>query len=187
MAKPQHGTTATQAACLFEVLGEAKAKDFFRKLKGNGVQIAPGNKQVAEWVAAGRTPTGKQAVVGTTDTDDAIDQVRAGRDVAIVFPDAAGGEGRMGTLFIPNTIMLIKNSPNPAGGRKLIDFLLSPAVEKKLAEGPSAQIPLNPEVEAELPPAIEAGRKAKAMKVDWLKSAELWGRSQEFLTKEFTT
>src|SRR5262249_2565947 len=48
MAKPQFGTTATQAACLFDVLGESKAKDYYKGLKDNGVQLAPGNKQVAE-------------------------------------------------------------------------------------------------------------------------------------------
>jgi iron(III) transport system substrate-binding protein len=184
MAKPQFGTTATQAACLFEVLGEEKARTFFTGLKANDVHLAPGNKQVAEWVGRGRTSTGKPAVIGTTDTDDAIDEVRARRDVAILFPDSAGG-GRMGTLFIPNTLMRIKGSPNADGAKKLIDYLLGPEVEKKLAEGPSAQIPLNPEVEAKLPPAIEAGRKAKAMRVDWLKAAELWDKSQEFLTREF--
>lgn len=188
MAKPQFGTTATQAACLFEVLGEEKAKEFFTSLKANEVHLAPGNKQVAEWVGRGQTPTGKPAAIGTTDTDDALDEVRAGREVAIIFPDSAGAEGsRLGTLFIPNTLMLIKGAPNPDGARKLIDFLLGPDVEQKLAEGPGAQIPLNPQVRTKLPAAIEAGRKAKAMQVDWLAAAELWDKSQAFLTKEFAT
>jgi iron(III) transport system substrate-binding protein len=183
MAKPTFGTTATQAACLFSVLGEGKAKGFYTGLKDNGVQLAPGNKQVAEWVGRGVTPRGRPAAVGLTDTDDAIDQVRAGRDVAIVFPDS--DEGGIGTLFIPNTLALLKDAPNAEGGRKLIDFLLSAEVEQKLAEGPAAQIPLNPDVKAELPAAIEAGRKAKAMRVDWARAAEAWQRSQEFLTKTF--
>lgn len=100
MAKPQFGTTATQAACLFEVLAQQKAKDFFKRLKDNGVHLAPGNKQVAEWVGQGKTPTGQPAAVGTTDTDDAIDEVKAGRDVAIVFP-YVGGEGAHGNHFHP--------------------------------------------------------------------------------------
>jgi iron(III) transport system substrate-binding protein len=183
MAKPTFGTTATQAACLFSVLGETKAKAYYSGLKDNGVHLAPGNKQVAEWVGRGVTPTGKPAAVGVTDTDDAIDEVRAGRNVAILFPDA--DEGGMGTLFIPNTLVLIKDAPNAEGGRKLIDFLLSAEIERKLAEGPSAQIPLNPEVKATLPAAIDAGRKAKAMRVDWEKAADSWQKSQEFLTKEF--
>ena len=51
MAKPQFGTTATQAACLFEVLGPDAAKRFYRGLKANDVTIVAGNKQVAQGVA----------------------------------------------------------------------------------------------------------------------------------------
>ncbi|MGL4552815.1 MAG: extracellular solute-binding protein, partial [Gemmataceae bacterium] len=182
MAKPLFGTTAAHAASLFQVLGDARARAFFTALKGNGVQIAPGNKQVAEWVGRGRTPAGQPAAVGVTDTDDAIDEVRAGRDVAIVFPDAGGG---MGTLFIPNTLMLIRGAPNAERGRRLIDFLLGPGVEKRLAEGPGAQIPLNPGGVAELPAAIAAGRDAAPMRVDWVRAADAWDGSQAFLAREF--
>src|SRR2546421_145587 len=35
MAKPLFGTSATQAACLFEVLGPDKAKDFYHGLRDN--------------------------------------------------------------------------------------------------------------------------------------------------------
>src|SRR5262245_41823825 len=48
IAKPQFGTTATQAACLFEVLGPDAARDFYRGMKANDVRIVPGNKQAAE-------------------------------------------------------------------------------------------------------------------------------------------
>ena len=59
IAKPQFGTTATQAACLFEVLGPDAARAFYRGLKANDVQIVPGNKQAAEAVASRATsPSG---------------------------------------------------------------------------------------------------------------------------------
>src|SRR5207302_1688196 len=73
MAKPQFGTSATQAACLFEVLGAERAREFYKGLHQNAVALVPGNKQVAEGVAAG------QFDVGITDTDDAIAEVEAGR------------------------------------------------------------------------------------------------------------
>ena len=60
--------------------------------------------------------------------------------VAIVYPDQ--GDGQLGTLFIPNTLALIKDSPNPEAAEKLLDYLLSSDVERRLADGPSAQIPL---------------------------------------------
>jgi iron(III) transport system substrate-binding protein len=185
MARPQFGTTATQAACLFEVLGPDKAKAYLSALKDNGVQLAPGNKQVAEWVAAGTTPTGKPVAVGMTDTDDAIGEVKAGRDTAIVFPDREGGRGRMGTLFIPNTLCILKGCPDPAGARRLVDYLLSEEVEKRLAEGPGAQVPLNPAVRADLPPQIETPAGVTVMRVDWARAAELWDEAQAFVTRTF--
>jgi iron(III) transport system substrate-binding protein len=185
MAKPQFGTTATQAACLFEVLGTDKAKDFYRALRDNGVALVPGNKQVAEGVGQGNY------AFGVTDTDDAIEEVKAGRPVAIVFPDRDGDKDnpRMGTLFLPNTVAVIKGCPNPAGAKRLVDYLLSAEVEKQLAESESHQIPLNPQVKAELPKEIErpkdAGGTVKSMQVDFGKATDLWDEVQTFLRNEF--
>jgi iron(III) transport system substrate-binding protein len=176
MAKPLFGTTATHAACLFQALGREKAKEYFRGLKANGVHILSGNKQVAESVAAG------QFAVGLTDTDDAIIEVEAGKPVAIVFPDARG----IGTLFIPNSVMIMKGGPNPDAARKLVDFLLSAEVEKRLAESASRQIPLNPKVQAKLPPSIQTPASTKAMAVDFEQAASLWEEVQEFLRQEFS-
>jgi iron(III) transport system substrate-binding protein len=186
MARPQFGTSATQAACLFEVLGSKRARQYYLDLKANDVQLAPGNKQAAEWVGAGRTPRGQEIVIGVTDTDDAMAEVRAGHDVAIIYPDrdAPAGSG-LGTLFIPNTLAMLRGAPNPDGARRLIDYLLSAQVEKRLAEGESYQVPLNPEVKATLPPAIETPRKVRKMEVDFPKAADLWEEVQTFLRREF--
>ncbi|MFL5340008.1 MAG: extracellular solute-binding protein, partial [Gemmataceae bacterium] len=144
MAKPLFGTTATQAACLFAVLGPDAAKEYYTKLAENGVRIVPGNKQSAEAVSRG------EVAIGMTDTDDAMEELEGGHPVTIVFSDAEKDTARpeMGTLFIPNTVALIKGAPNTDGGRRLIDFLLSAEVEAKLAANASHQIPLNPQVEA---------------------------------------
>jgi iron(III) transport system substrate-binding protein len=180
MAKPNYGTSATQAACLFDVLGPEKAKLFYLDLKKNDVNIVPGNKQVADGVSEG------QFAVGVTDTDDAIGEVATGKPVAIIFPDRdAPKESRMGTLFIPNTVAIIRGSPNPAGARQLVDFLLSPEVESKLAEAESHQIPMNPQVHAELPKEFATRKTAKAMDVDFEKAAGLWDEVQDFLRNEF--
>lgn len=182
MAKPTHGTTATQAVCLFEVLGPEAAKAFYRGLKANEVKILPGNKQVAEAVGRG------EVAVGLTDTDDAMDEIKAGKPVAMIFPDAAGGtaeQPRLGTLLIPNTVAIVKNGPNTLGAKQLIDYLLSPAVEEALAKAGGYQIPLNPEVKVELPAALEPVRQAKPMQVDFAKAADLWETAQAFLRDEF--
>jgi iron(III) transport system substrate-binding protein len=186
MAKPEFGTSATQAVCLFEVLTPKVAKKYYHDLYDNGVQITPGNKQAAEWVGQGRSPKGDVVAVAVTDTDDALEEVKAGSDVVILFPDRDGDpKSRMGTLFLPNTVAVMKNCPNPEGARKLVDFLLSADVEAKLAESDSHQIPLNPEVKATLPDAIKDGRTAHPMDVDFDKAADLWDEAQTFLRNEF--
>jgi iron(III) transport system substrate-binding protein len=185
MAKPQFGTTATQAACLFEVLGREKAKEFYLGLKQNGIQLVAGNKQVAQGVAQG------QFAVGLTDTDDAIIEVEAGKPVAIIFPDreASADLPRMGTLFIPNTLAIIRGCPDPVGARRLVDYLLGSDVERKLAESESHQIPLNPSAKAALPEEIlrpeGAGGSVKPMQVNFDKAADLWEEVQSFLRNEF--
>jgi iron(III) transport system substrate-binding protein len=187
MAKPSFGTSSTQAACLFDVLGPDRAKEFYRGLKANGVHVAPGNKQVAEWVAQGHTPLGQPVAVGVTDTDDALGMIEVGAPVAMIFPDRdRPKDDRMGTLFIPNTLSIIKGGPNRTAARKLVDFLLSGEMEGRLAESGGRQIPLNPEVTASLPPGMATPATAKPMNVDWARAADCWKESQEFLRQEFT-
>jgi iron(III) transport system substrate-binding protein len=186
MAQPQYGTSATQAVCLFQVLGSERAKKFYLDLKTNGVQIAPGNKQVAEWVGQGRTPAGQEVAVGITDTDDAMEEVRAKHDVAIIYPDRdSATDSKLGTLFIPNSLAILKGAPNPGGARRLIDYLLSADVEKQLAEGESHQVPLNPEVKASLPPQIETPKTVRSMQVDFEKAADLWAEAEKVVIQEF--
>lgn len=177
LAKPLFGTTATHAACLFAVWGDEAAQEFFRRVKANDVQILAGNKQVALAVAAG------QLAWGWTDTDDAIIEIEKGMPVAIVYPDQ--GEGQLGTLFIPNTLAIIRGGPNPLAARQLVDYLLSPQVEDKLAQGPSAQIPLHPESTAT--PRVETPATVKSMQVDFEAAARKWDRAAEFLREQFTT
>jgi iron(III) transport system substrate-binding protein len=185
MAKPTDGTSASQGVCLFEVLGAERAREFYRGLKANGVHIVAGNKDAAVGVGEGRF------AVGMTDTDDAIAEVKAGQPVVIVYPDREGHKDypRLGTLYLPNTLAILRGSPNPEAARQLVTYLLRPEVEKRLAESASHQIPVNPEAKAELPPEIErprdAGGTVKRMEVDFGKAADLWGEAQTFLIDQF--
>jgi iron(III) transport system substrate-binding protein len=172
IAKPAFGTTAMHAACLFEALGAERAQRFYRELRSNAT-VLPGNKDVALAVAAG------QFAVGFTDTDDAIVEAKRGQPVAIVYPDQQG----MGTLFFPNTVSMVKGGPNPDAARRLIDYLLSPGVETRLAEGPSAQIPVNASVDTL--PEVSTPRTIKPMRVDFEKAAARWKGVQAFLRNEF--
>lgn len=174
IAKPLFGTTATHAVCLFVAWGDAEAKEFFDGVKRNA-RIMSGNKQVAEAVAAG------MLAFGITDTDDALVEIERGMPVAIVYPDQEAGQ--VGTLFIPNTLALIKGSPNSKQAEKLVDYLLSGDVERKLADGPSGQIPLREGVAAS--PRVKTPGEVRAMDVDWKAAAEKWDVVAEFLKTEF--
>ncbi|OHB78209.1 MAG: hypothetical protein A2W31_11175, partial [Planctomycetes bacterium RBG_16_64_10] len=105
IAKPLFGTTATHAACLFAALGEKPAQEFFQRIKDNGIRIESGNKQVAVSVATGQT------AFGLTDTDDALAMIDQGHPVTMVYPDQQADQ--LGTLFIPNTLAIIKGCPHP--------------------------------------------------------------------------
>jgi iron(III) transport system substrate-binding protein len=175
IARPIAGTTATHVACLFAAWGDDKAKEFLRSLRANNVRILGGNKQVALATARG------EIAFGLTDTDDAIIEIDRAQPVAIVYPDREADQ--LGTLFIPNTVAIIKGGPNPAAARKLIDYLLTPEVESKLALCPSAQIPLNPAVETK--PRVETPRTVKAMEVDFAAAAKSWDAAAKFIQEEF--
>jgi iron(III) transport system substrate-binding protein len=175
IAKPLFGSTATHAACLFAAWGAADAEEFFRAVKQNEVQILSGNKQVAMSVAGG------QLAFGLTDTDDAIIEREKGLPVEIVYPDQ--GDGELGTLFIPNAVAVVRGGPHPAEARRLVEYLLSPAVEAKLAAGPSAQIPLNPKTDAAV--RVATPRTVKAMAVDWPAAAAAWEPAAQFLRATF--
>jgi iron(III) transport system substrate-binding protein len=175
IAKPLFGTTATHAACLFAAWGDQKAMAFFRALKGNEVQVVSGNKQVATAVGSG------QAAFGLTDTDDAMGEIAAGNPVAIIYPDRF--PDGIGTLFIPNVLAIIKGSSHPEAAQALADHLLSPEVEARLAEGPSAQIPLL--MSSPATSRVETPQTVKPMAVDFEAAARLWDKVAAFLAAEF--
>ncbi len=175
IAKPLFGTTATHAACLFAAWGDVKARGYFDALKSNGVQVLSGNKQVAQAVGSG------QALLGLTDTDDAMGEIDAGSPVLIVYPDRGADE--LGTLFIPNTLAILKGSTHPRAAEALADHLLSPEVEKALAEGPSAQIPLLKTTRARS--RVETPLTVHPMNADFEAAAKLWDQVASFLAERF--
>ena len=158
MASPLFGTTSFFATALFLLKGDREAQDFFRRAKENDSQILPSNGAVKDAVGDGR------AAWGLTDTDDANEAIKDKKPVAFLFPDQDG----MGTPVMPNTVSLIAGAPHPDAGRKLIDYLLSPQTEKRLAEL-AAQMPLHPGVPT--PPHVKPVSTIKAMDVDYRRVA----------------
>ena len=176
IARPLFGTSATQAAVMFDQLGDAKAEKFYRQLADNAVVLG-GNKQVALKVAAG------EYAFGLTDTDDAIIEIEAAKPVAIVFPDQ--GPDQQGTLLIPNTLCIIKNGPNTIRAKRLVERLLAADIETRLAVGASAQIPIAGDVETRS--RVEPEAELKVLKADFPAAAKKWNAVAEKLVEIFPT
>jgi iron(III) transport system substrate-binding protein len=183
LAKPLYGTTATQMACLFAVLGPEKAKAWLAALKANGVQIVAGNKPAALAVSSG------QVALALTDTDDAWGELAAGKPVAIVALDAHGHPDypQLGTLFIPNTLALIKGGPNPTAGRRLLEHLLRVETEQALAAGASKQIPLLAAASVTVPKELPTPERVRAMAVDFSTAVDYWDATQQYVAELFGT
>jgi iron(III) transport system substrate-binding protein len=115
-----------------------------------------------------------EVLCGLTDTDDAFEAQKEGEHTGIVFLDQQG----IGTLIMPNTVSLIKNSPNSENGKKLIDYLLSKQTEAKLAKS-CAQMPLhkNVEIPVEIPPLDNI----KPMQINYEATSEKLQQIQNYL------
>jgi iron(III) transport system substrate-binding protein len=159
LADPRFGSTSFHVAALYALAGDEKMDDFFRRLKANGVRVVDGNSVVRDMVARG------EVKVGLTDTDDVNVAMEDGQPVAMVLPDRDG----LGVPVMPNMVSLIASAPHPEEGRRLIDYLLSPEVERQLARSEAVQIPLHAGVPG--PKNIPAIATFKPMTLDYSKAA----------------
>jgi iron(III) transport system substrate-binding protein len=155
LANPLFGTTTTQIAALWTLWGDAETKRFLAAVKANGVRIVSSNGEARDLVAAG------ELAWAFTDTDDANVALEQRKPVAVVYPD----QGGIGTLVMPNAVALVNGAPHSAEGRRLIDYLLSPEVEARLAAGPAAQRPLHPGIT--VPPNVRPVSAIRDMAVSF--------------------
>ena len=153
LANPLFGTTTTQIAALFTLWGDQTTKTFLAAVKRNDVKLVTSNGEARDLVVAGNLAW------AFADSDDANVALEQKKPVAVVYPDQAG----LGTLVMPNVVALVRGAPHPDAARKLIDYLLSPGVEARLAAGPAAQMPLHPGVP--VPPTVKPVSTIKDMPV----------------------
>ena len=169
-ANPVYGTTATHFAVLASHPNSLQGidwKTWETDVRGSAVMLA-GNKQVALAVASGELEW------GLTDTDDAIIEKEKGMPVEIVFPDqitGPTGDEPFGTLFIPNTVAVVRGGPHPVLASKLADYLISEKTESRLTMSSSAHFPIWPG--AAMPSRIEIAKVRKAS-VDFERAAKQW-------------
>ncbi len=160
IADPRFGTTSFHVAALYAELGDERADEFFRKLKANDVKIVSANSIVRDLVARG------EVKVGLTDTDDVNVALEDKQPVAMVFPDRDG----MGVPVMPNMVSLIAGAPHAEAGKKLIDYLVSPEVERMLSQSEAVQIPLHSGIEG--PKNMPSISSLKPMTLDYGKAAD---------------
>ena len=168
IANPLFGTTTMHVAALFAAWGDDAARTFLDALRANDVRVASSNGEVKRLVVGG------EVAFGLTDTDDASEATRDGAAVAVVYPDQDGP----GTLVIPTAVVLIAGAPHPESGKRLVDFLLSPDVEKRMAES-AAHMPLRAEVPT--PPGVRRLDQVRAMPVDYARLGDVIERIQPLL------
>ncbi len=188
IAVPLTGTTLTHAVALYQVMGEEWAREFFGKV---AAENAAGRLQLPNSNGQSMTLTKAGTLAWAwTDTDDYHVAHLDGAPVARIFPDQVAAPGTLmrdgeplGTLLIPNTIMLLKDAPRPEAARRFIDWVLRREVEQKLAASRSAQIP----VRADVPRPAHVGQLGdfKIMQVDYVALGKDIARRTEELTKLF--
>jgi iron(III) transport system substrate-binding protein len=159
IANPLFGTTTMHVAALFAHWGEPAARAFLDALKANGVRIAGSNGEVKRLVVAG------EVAFGLTDTDDASEAMKEGADVVVVYPDA----DELGTLVMPTAVVLMANRPHPEAGKRLVDYLLAPETERRMAAA-GAHMPLRAGVAT--PAGVRRVSDIQAMEVDYGRVAE---------------
>jgi iron(III) transport system substrate-binding protein len=168
IANPLFGTTTMHVAALFSTWGEGQGRAFLQALKENRARIASSNGEVKRLVVSG------EVAFGVADTDDAQEALADHAPIEVVFPDQEG----IGTLVMPTTVSLMRGGPHPDAGKKLIDHLLHPEVERRLAEA-AAHVPLRAGVQT--PPGVKRAGDFKAMQVDYAKVADEMERMQPWL------
>ncbi|HZW09523.1 MAG TPA: extracellular solute-binding protein [Phycisphaerales bacterium] len=141
IARPRFGTTRGHMAAIAAQHGEHALRDWLLALRENGLRVYDGNSTVVRAIAEGELDA------GLTDTDDAWAARRNQWPVEAVFekPDPsppASGLPSPGPMLIPNTVALVRNGPNPANARRLLEFLLAGPAEEILALSDSHNIPV---------------------------------------------
>ncbi len=121
IALPLFGTTATHFQVLRQRWGEVRGRAWWRAVLANGVMAVDGNSVVVQLVGRG------EVALGLTDSDDVRAGLRNGLPIAGL---PLGVDG----MVIGNTLGHIRGAPRPDLGRRLAQFLQSPAVRIALAE-----------------------------------------------------
>ena len=188
IARPVTGTTLTHATALYQVMGEEWTSKFMGDIvaanAAETLAITESNGQSMKLVVNG------ELAWAFTDTDDFNVARMDGDPVARVYLDQEAGDGVLqkdgepiGTLLIPNTVMLLKDAPHPDAGKRFIDWVLRREIEERLARSRSAQIPVRDDVPR--PDHVGKIGDFKVMDVDYVELGKTIAARQKELNESF--
>jgi iron(III) transport system substrate-binding protein len=166
IANPLFGTTTMHVAALFATWGEAQGRAFLDDLRKSRVRIASSNGEVKRLVAAG------EVAFGLCDTDDAAEALHDKAPVEVVYPDQAD----IGTLVMPTAVVLLKG-PHPETGRALVDWLVSPEVDRRMAQL-AAHMPLRADIQVA---GVRPASSFRSMQVDYARLGDEMEKIQPWL------
>ena len=121
LAYPQFGTTAAHFHMLRQHWGESNWLAWSKALVANEAKLVDGNSVVVKLVGRG------EASIGLTDSDDILAGQREGLPIAML---PLGAE----SLFIPNTVAIIRAAPHAEAAQKLFAYLQRPDVAEQLVK-----------------------------------------------------
>jgi iron(III) transport system substrate-binding protein len=112
------GSAMQQLQTVLTVFGD-EGWDKYKEIAANFV-FTDSSGAVPRFVADGETS------MGLTLEDNALEYVQGGAPIAIVHLAD-------GTAATPDGVVLVKNGPNPEGGKRFIDWAMSKSTQEKLA------------------------------------------------------
>lgn len=134
-------------------IGEDEAWKYFDKLVENASSIPDSGSSPTKAVSMG------EADIAVGFDFMAYEQQNNGESVDFIVPDK--------TPVLVNPASLIENGPNPEGGKKFIDFLLSDDGQQILADW--YHIPIMDTVESKTPVSLETVKaSAVDLDIDWV-------------------
>ena len=143
LSYPLFGTTSTHFLAFRQKWGDAAWQDWCKALLANQPKIVDGNSIAAKLVARG------EAWIGFADSDDiAAEQ----HDGAPVIPVPVADD----TLFLANTVGVIRGARHPAEAEKLFEYLQQKSVSQKLVEKQALE-----------GASLDANRPEPGLKIDW--------------------
>lgn len=172
LAKPTVGTAATHAAWL---AAQPQRRELLHALEANAAMFVASNSAVVRAVAKG------QALLGLTDSDDALIACADEPRLRFAIPDQEAGG--MGVMWSASSAAVVAGCAEPRRARAFVAWLASAEGESVLARTASRNLPFA--LEASSPLEFPAMRELHLARVDYARLSADWEGTRAFLVELF--